>query len=237
MQPIAIIESPYKEKFATPRQPGLTPSVHASIRFFPEYCPVEAIRGLEGFSHIWLIFLFHHNVGRDWTPTVRPPRLGGNKRVGVYASRSPFRPNPIGLSAVRLLNIEQRGKEIRLEIEGPDLVDETPVLDVKPYIPYSDSLTDATGGFAQREPERLDVTFAPNALKQLQDHSRTTPQLKDMLIEILALDPRPAYKKRGRDGHEYGALLDQYQIRWLIDKGRVVIVDISDQPSAGKKSD
>ncbi len=227
LEPIAIIHSPFKEKFATPRQPGLVTAVTASIEFLPELIPPEAVRELEGFSHIWLIFLFHHNWQQSWQPTVRPPRLGGNQRVGVFASRSPFRPNPIGLSAVRLISIDYAGGRVELTVQGADLIDGTPILDIKPYLPYSDSITEATGGFAERTPgARLQVEFSEPARRQLADYSTRTPALKDLIIETLSLDPRPAYRQQQEDGREYGVLLDQFNLRWRVEGERVIVVSI-----------
>lgn len=223
MEPIARICSPFREKFSTPRQPGLTPSVIASVQFNSAFCSAEAIRGLEGFSHIWLLFIFHQNIEQGWKPTVRPPRLGGNQRVGVYSSRSPFRPNPIGLSAVKLIDIDIKGKEISLKVEGPDLIDKTPVLDIKPYIPYSDSIPDARGGFAGHPPEQLKVVFSAQAQLQLNNYSEKSPQLKQSLSETLALDPRPAYKKQPQDDRRYGVLFDHYNVSWTVKQGRVIV--------------
>ena len=217
VEPIALIQSPYKEKFATPRQPGLTPAVKASIVFHPQFATPEAVRGLEGFSHIWIIFLFHRNWNKGWTPTVRPPRLGGNQRVGVYASRSPFRPNPIGLSAVKLLAINNNKGKICLSVEGADLIDQTPVLDIKPYIPYGDSIPDALGGFAHKTPKKqLVVEFSQTAQAQLLIYQQQTPGLGEMLRETLSLDPRPAYQQKAGEQQEYGVLFDRYNVRWTV---------------------
>ncbi|MEA3363235.1 MAG: tRNA (N6-threonylcarbamoyladenosine(37)-N6)-methyltransferase TrmO [Thermodesulfobacteriota bacterium] len=224
LQPIAILHSPFKEKFVTPRQPGLTPSVRARIGFNPDFATPEAVRGLKGFSHLWLIFLFHQNWEKGWKPTVRPPRLGGNQRVGVYASRSPFRPNPIGLSAVRLLSIHADRGDISLEVQGADLIDGTPILDIKPYIPYGDSIPDATGGFAEETPRAtLQVEFSELAWKQLGQYQNETPELETMLRETLSLDPRPAYRHNRENSKEYGVLFDCYNIRWRV-QGKILIV-------------
>jgi tRNA-Thr(GGU) m(6)t(6)A37 methyltransferase TsaA len=225
IEAIAYIRSPFKEKFATPRQPGLTPTVEASVEFLPQFAPAEALRGLEQFSHIWLMFLFHQNWQQSWTPTVRPPRLGGNRRIGVYATRSPYRPNPIGLSAVKLLGIEQRGATASLLVEGADLIDGTPIVDIKPYIAYSDAIADATSGFAEEPPSRLRVNFSNEAqktLNTLDDPQRTEQQI----CEVLSLDPRPAYRKNSADLKEYGVLLDRFNIRWRVDGEGVQIVAI-----------
>lgn len=227
-EPIAIIRSPFREKFATPRQAGLTPSVTARIEFLPTFSSTEAVRGLEGFSHIWLLFVFHQHLDQGWTPTVRPPRLGGNQRVGVFASRSPFRPNPVGLSAVRLLHINKDSGALFLEVQGADLIDGTPIVDIKPYVPYSDSIPDALGGFASSVPEpRLDIHFSDDARRQLNDFRHQTPQLEALIRETLSLDPRPAYRDPGADQHTYGCLLDRYNVRWHMNgAAQIIISDI-----------
>ena len=227
LEPIAIIDSPFREKFVTPRQPGLAPSVCAEIDFLPGFATPEAIRGLEGFSHLWLIFLFHQNWQKGWKPTVRPPRLGGNQRVGVYASRSPFRPNPIGLSAVKLLSIHCAGGNVSLQVEGADLIDGTPILDIKPYIPYGDSLPAATGGFAEETPRpTLQVVFSDLAKKHLALYQDETPELQTMLQETLSLDPRPAYRQNKEGSQEYGVLFDRYNVHWKVQGKQLTVLDI-----------
>lgn len=163
---------------------------------------------------------------QGWKPTVRPPRLGGNQRVGVYSSRSPFRPNPVGLSAVKLLDINICGQEISLKIEGPDLIDNTPIIDIKPYIPYSDSIPEAMRGFADQALERLEVIFSDQAQRQLQRYAIASPDLELLLRETLALDPRPAYKRNTDKGRQYGVLFDRYNINWMVEQGRVIVLNI-----------
>lgn len=187
---IAVIENGFSEKFGIPRQSGLCGSLEAKIIFEPEYRVYEAVKGLEGFSHIWLIWQFSEAVRDDWSPTVRPPRLGGNKRMGVFATRSPFRPNPIGLSCVKLERIEL-SNELGpvLHISGADLMSGTPIFDIKPYIPYADSKPDATEGFlANNEKPTLSVFF-DNGIKDGFDDS-----LLNCITEIIGQDPRPAYQ-------------------------------------------
>lgn len=227
-RPIAHIRTPYREKFATPRQPGLAPTVRAQVELLPEFASPEAVRELDGFSHIWLIFLFHQTYGQGWKPTVRPPRLGGNQRVGVFACRSPFRPNPIGLSAVKLLSVDCSEGRVVLEVQGADLIDGTPILDIKPYLPYTDGIADATGGFANRAPVAvLQVEFSDNARHQLSAFASRTPELEILIRETLALDPRPAYKRDADAGREYGVLLDRYNVRWAVEGERVVVLSVS----------
>ncbi len=227
-QPIALIRSPYKEKFAAPRQPNLAPSVRAEVELLPEFASPEAVRGLEGFSHIWLIFLFDQTYGKGWKPTVRPPRLGGNQRVGVFACRSPFRPNPLGLSAVKLLSIDCADGRVVLQVQGADLIDGTPILDIKPYLPYTDGIPEATGGFAGRAPmASLAVVFSARAQQQLSDFAAQSPQLETLIVETLSLDPRPAYKQENDAGREYGVLLDRYNVRWRVEGERVLVQEIA----------
>ena len=190
MNIIAHIHNDFQEKFGIPRQSGVVETALSEIVFEPAYRSVEALRGLEGFSHIWLIWAFSESVGKGWSPTVRPPRLGGNARVGVFASRSPFRPNPLGLSAVKLEDIVLQSPEgPLLRVSGADLLHGTPIFDIKPYLPYADCIPQATGGFAGAKPEpRLEVSAAPEVLQSLSTGKWAT------LREILALDPRPPYQ-------------------------------------------
>ena len=235
LEPIATIHSPFREKFATPRQPGLVSSVTATIEFYPDFATPEAVRGLEGFSHLWLIFLFHHTWQKGWKPTVRPPRLGGNQRIGVYASRSPFRPNPVGLSAVKLLSIKNEQGNISLEVQGADLIDGTPILDIKPYIAYGDSIPAASSGFAQEAPgTALEVTFSDQAWQQLNNYRSESPGLETMLTETLALDPRPAYRQKRDDDQEYGVLFDRYNIHWKVAGEELIILNIEYNSTNGK---
>jgi tRNA-Thr(GGU) m(6)t(6)A37 methyltransferase TsaA len=227
-RPIAFIRSPYREKFSAPRQPGLAPSVRAHVEFLPEFASPEAVRGLDGFSHIWLIFLFHQTAEQGWKPTVRPPRLGGNKRVGVFSCRSPFRPNPIGLSAVKLLSVNTDNGTLELEVQGADLIDGTPILDIKPYLPYTDGIPEATGGFAGRSPvAALQVKFSTAAHQQLGEFSAKNPELEILIRETLTLDPRPAYQQEADGGRVYGVLLDRYNVRWRVEGETVEVIDIS----------
>lgn len=227
VEPIATIHTPYREKFSTPRQPGLAPTVRAQVELLPEFSSPEAVRSLENFSHIWLIFLFHQTYGQGWKPTVRPPRLGGNKRVGVLACRSPFRPNPIGLSAVKLLSISCNEGKVVLEVQGADLIDGTPILDIKPYLPYTDGIAEAKGGFADRAPlATLRVEFSAAARQQLKNFATQSPELESLICETLALDPRPAYKRETDGDREYGVLLDRYNVRWKVAGERVIVLNI-----------
>lgn len=187
---VARIRSDFPSKFGVPRQSGLVDALRALVVFEPEYRDPEALRGIEGFSHLWLIWQFSQAVREGWSPTVRPPRLGGNERMGVFATRSPFRPNAIGLSSVRLVAPEKReGLGTVLVVSGADLMDGTPIFDIKPYVPYADSHPDALGGFASRPAgETLEVVFPPALLALVPEDKR------EGLRGVLALDPRPHYQ-------------------------------------------
>lgn len=224
IDPIGIIHSPYKEKFAVPRQPGLVPSARSEIYLQGDANAMEAVRGIEQFSHLWLLFLFDQNLEAGWRPTVRPPRLGGNERVGVFASRATFRPNGIGMSAVELKGVRQQDGQVILELGGVDLVDGTPIIDIKPYIPYSDSIADACGGFASEEPTKLEVIFTPQAQAQLAGPRSTEYQA--VLREVLAQDPRPAYKKNKVDSKEYAVHLYHFNVKFTVQDSQVTVTTV-----------
>ncbi len=221
VKPIAYIRSDFQEKFGIPRQSGRAPSLTAEVVFLPPYGCEEAVRGIEGFSHIWLLFDFSLAHREEFSPTVRPPRLGGNERVGVFASRSPFRPNPIGLSAVRLLGVEKRAGEIALKIAGADLLNGTPILDVKPYLPYADGIPTATGGYAAAlENHRLRVDFPPALLEKIPEEKRAG------LLECLADDPRPSYQE---DGRVYGMRFGDFEIKFVVCKDFLTIQSVENR--------
>jgi tRNA-Thr(GGU) m(6)t(6)A37 methyltransferase TsaA len=225
LESIGTIESPYKEKFAVPRQPRLVPSATARLKLSgAANCP-EAVRGIEQFSHVWLLFLFDQNLAAGWKPTVRPPRLGGNERVGVFASRSTFRPNGIGMSAVALHGVTQQSEQIYLELGSVDLVDGTPIIDIKPYIPYSDSITTAQGGYANSEPSCYQVEFSPLAENQL-NHHPNQHQIQQVIREVLAQDPRPAYKKKALDEREYAVNLYDLNVKFRVSEQLVTVTTI-----------
>ena len=215
LKTIAHIRTAFPTKFGIPRQSGLAESLHARIVFDEPYRNEAALRGLEGFSHIWLLWLFSEAVREDWSPTVRPPRLGGNTRMGVFATRSPYRPNPIGLSCVKLIGIE--GTE--LIVAGADLMDGTPILDIKPYLPYADARYDATGGFA--DPLRgyaLEVVFPDEWLQKV------PAELQDGLKDILSQDPRPSYQ----DDPErvYGFAFADLEIKFRVEQNVLTVVSV-----------
>ena len=199
MKIIARIHNAFDEKFGVPRQSGLAEEVISTIVFEEEFRAAEALRGIEEFSHLWLIWAFDRAERETWSPTVRPPRLGGNKRVGVFATRSPFRPNAIGLSCVRLLGVEKTPEGHVLKVAGADLVNGTPIYDIKPYLPYADCKPDATGGFTDGTVKRtVDVQFSGEALKQLTEDERR--EWKAVLKE----DPRPAYQEDPEREYVFG---------------------------------
>ncbi len=217
---IARIHSAFPEKFGVPRQSGLINDLHATIVFEPEYRSADAIRGLEAFSHIWLLWAFSASQRDSWSPTVRPPRLGGNERMGVFATRSPYRPNAIGLSSVKLDGIESHTSlGPVLHVLGADMMDDTPIYDIKPYLPYTDSHLDAVGGFADTPPERrLEVVVADGWLAVL-----TEPGDRS-LLDVLALDPRPAYQCDPE--RVYGLRFGAYNIRFTIDENTLTVCEI-----------
>jgi len=225
---IGVVHSPFRQKFGIPRQPGLCPSVPGSIELLSPYDLPDTLRGIGGFSHIWVLFVFHAIEKEKWNPLVRPPRLGGNERLGVFATRSTHRPNPIGQSVVKLERIEQQNDRIILHISGHDLLDETPVLDIKPYIPYAENIQDADSGFLTRtEFTLLQTIFTKEAALQCQRWEKENQQpLSDMLTEILQQDPRPAYHKKSNPQREYGIQLYDLNIRYKLNGSTVEIVEI-----------
>ncbi|MFN1550437.1 tRNA (N6-threonylcarbamoyladenosine(37)-N6)-methyltransferase TrmO [Vibrio natriegens] len=230
IKPIGIIETPYKEKFAVPRQPRLVPAAKARVKLLGDANSPEAVRGLEQFSHVWLLFLFDQNLEAGWKPTVRPPRLGGNERVGVFASRSTFRPNGIGMSAVEVKGVIKQGDQIYLDLGSVDLVDGTPIIDIKPYIPYSDSIPDAQGGYAGEEPEKLPVTFSSQALSSqalaMVKNQSNTDNVLSVIEQVLAQDPRPAYKKNKPDSKEYAVNLFDLNVKFTVKNNLITVTAI-----------
>jgi len=223
--PIAYVKSPYKQKFAIPRQPNLV-AAEGELVFAPDYADPNALRGLEGFSHLWLVFVFHATADEGWSATVTPPRLGGMTRVGVFATRSTYRPNPIGLSVVEFVGIEQRGKDLRLKVRGLDLLDGTPILDIKPYLPYADALPQARAAYAETPPGGLTVEFTPAAWQELEALRAATPQLEALIRGVLSQDPRPPQHARRGAERDYGMYLDRYNIRWRMQDGAALVLRI-----------
>ena len=217
---IAHIRSDFPTKFGIPRQSGLVDELRAMVVFEPEYRNPDALRGLEGFSHIWLIWQFSGAVREDWSPTVRPPRLGGNVRMGVFATRSPFRPNPIGLSSVRLEAVEhhpQYGPV--LIVAGADLMDGSPIYDIKPYLPYGDCHPEASGGFASAPKEpTLQVECSPALLEQVPE------RLREALLGVLAQDPRPQYQRS--PDRVYGLSFGGLEVKFTVEGERLTVREV-----------
>ena len=223
LNPIAKMKSDFPEKFGIPRQSGLVKELQSTIIFEPEYRNSDALRGIEDFSHLWLIWQFSENIRTNWSPTVRPPRLGGNARIGVFATRSPFRPNNIGLSCVELIGIEHTQEYgTVIHVAGADLMDGTPIFDIKPYIPYSDCKPNATGGFTDTTARNtLSVNFPANLLSKI-------PQEKqDAAIGVLAQDPRPSYQTD--PDRIYGLPFAGFDIKFKVVENHLTVVDIKEQ--------
>ena len=238
MQVIARVRNDFPTKFGLPRQSGLVPELVSTIVFEPEFRVAEALRGIETYSHLWIIWGFHQAVreknGGDpkgavsaeekgdevpWRPTVRPPRLGGNTRMGVFATRSPFRPNPLGLTVVKLLSVEDTAEGRVLVVSGADMMDGTPVYDIKPYLPYVDSIPEAVGGFTEEKAAyRLDVDFLEPLLMQVPEGQRET------LLGVLAQDPRPAYQHD--ESRVYGFQYGGMDVRFTVRGGTLTVVEI-----------
>ncbi len=236
-KPIGILKTCFKEKFGIPRQPRLIDGAIGILKLNDDFRLRNAIREIKGFSHLWIIFVFHQHQAKNWKPSIRPPRLGGARKVGVLASRSPHRPNPIGLSAVKLDGVDLNalgGAELFLS--GLDILDGTPVLDIKPYIPYADSISNALSGWANDPIEYTRVTFSDNALKSIEGKKVLDyPHLKDLITGMLELDPRPAFQKRSMptsspesEGTQYGFRLFDFDVKWEIRDSSFHIVDIVD---------
>lgn len=221
MKIIARIRTDFKEKFGIPRQSGIADELEAKIVFEPEYRVSEALRGIEGYSHLWLIWQFSEAVRDTWSPTVRPPRLGGNKRMGVFATRSPYRPNPIGLSSVRLERVEKTEEGDVLIVRGADLLDGTPIYDIKPYLAFTDSHPNAVGGFADPVKEySLNVVFCKELLSKIKISKQNA------LLKILEHDPRPSYQDDPE--REYGMLFSDYEIFFKVSSDTLTVTAVKE---------
>ena len=225
IRPIARMHSDFATKFGIPRQSGLVEQLRSTIVFEPEYRNPDALRGIEEFSHLWLIWQFSEAVRQGWSPTVRPPRLGGNTRMGVFATRSPFRPNNLGLSSVRLLGVEHTAEfGTVLHVGGADLMDGTPIFDIKPYIPYGDCHTDATGGFTDRAGEfLLDVDFPRELLEKL------PPDKREAAKAVLSHDPRPSYQRN--EDRIYGMTFAGQDIRFTVRENTLTVTEVTPRKS------
>ena len=221
IQVIARMRSDFPSKFGIPRQSGLVEELRSTIVFEPEFRNPDTLRGIEGYSHLWLIWQFSEAVRQDWSPTVRPPRLGGNTRMGVFATRSPFRPNSLGLSSVRLLGVEQTANNgTVLQVAGADLMDGTPIFDIKPYIPYGDCHPEATGGFTDTaEDFLLQVDFPPALLALLPEDKRQAA------MGVLSHDPRPSYQRT--PGRVYGLPFAGLDIRFTVEGKQLQVIEVN----------
>jgi len=232
LHPIGVVRTPFREKFGIPRQGGLVDEVRAIVELCPPYDREEAWRGIEGFSHLWLITWFHAGKGEAGL-TVRPPRLGGNARLGVFATRAPYRPNPIGLTLVRLEAVAPAQGRVRLVVRGADLLDGTPLLDIKPYLPYADAVPEAAGGFALKAPgARLRVVWSELAHAQCAQWAGVYPDLPALIEALLARDPRPAYQKDA-PARIYGIRLYDLDVRWSVADGVVRVIEMVPLAGAG----
>lgn len=217
---IGHIESPYKEKFAIPRQPGLVQGGAGRLHLHSPFNDPNTVRGLNQFSHIWILFVFHQTMENGWKPLVRPPRLGGNNKMGVFATRSTFRPNPIGMSLVELKGITIENNQVVLELGSLDLVDGTPIIDIKPYLPFAEALPNASAGYAQDTPsDDMQVIFTPQVETELDTYQSQYPGIKQFISQVLMQDPRPAYKKQSTENRDYAVHLLNFNIRWRVING------------------
>ena len=221
---IARIRSDFPDKFGIPRQSGLLKNLRSTIVFEPEFRNADALRGLEGFSHLWLLWIFSENVRDTWKPTVRPPRLGGNTRLGVFATRSSFRPNPLAMSCVKIESVNLTGEGApSITVSGADLMDGTPIVDIKPYLPYADSVPEATGGFAEAVRfKKLEVDFAAEAQVALDE--QFPENKKAALVELLSEDPRPAYQRSA--DRVYGVRFADFEIKFQVQGDHLTVVAI-----------
>lgn len=227
MKLIAQIKSPYKQKFGIPRQSGVIERIHSQLEFVDDYGAEEAITGLEEFSHLWVIFQFHQSLRDEWKPSVRPPRLGGQKKVGVWASRSPFRPNGLGISVGKIEQIQRRSEgydQTRIILSGLDILDSTPVFDIKPYLPYADVVENALGGFAKDKPlQDFDVEFMQLANEQsLIKSEQFDIDIKNVIREILSYDIRPAHQSNLLD-KVYRMRLYDFDIKYRYEQAVVIV--------------
>ena len=234
-KPIGFVQTPFTQRFGIPRQPGLVPAAKGIIKMDASPDFQFALKGLEQFSHLWIIFVFHSHGGNKWKPTIRPPRLGGKAKMGVLSSRSPHRPNPIGLSVVELERIDFDAKGgAEIHVKGVDLLNGTPVLDIKPYLPYADSVPQANSGWAHEEIKKTPVVFLAAALEKItQAEASGFLDLKDLIEQLLAIDPRPGFQKRElppeadhAQGKDFGLMVRTFDVHWRIQDQQFVVFDL-----------
>lgn len=235
MKPIGIIKTCFSEKFGVPRQSMMIQEATGILKLNPDPDYLTALQHLDGFSHVWVIFTFHQHMDAGWRPTIRPPRIPAPRKVGVFASRSPHRPNPIGMSAVKLEKIDRSASDgIEIHLRGLDLLDGTPVLDIKPYLPFADSIPDATSGWAVGEIPRYNVEFSPESLSAIDVLSEDRhPRLKELIQEMLEWDPRPTSQRRAMpvespdaDGKGFGFRLFDFDVQWEIRSRGIYVREI-----------
>lgn len=234
--PIGFVESPFHGKFGVPRQPGLMRKSEGVLQLSPDSRLINALQGLEEFTHLWVIFVFHAHGAKDWRPSIRPPRLGGRRKIGVLASRSPHRPSLIGMSVVKIRFIDiEHPTGPRIGIEGHDLLDQTPILDIKPYLPYADSVPEASSGWAPIETLRFPVSFSSRAQQILRERpTEERLELERLIIEMIELDPRPAFQQRKfpltevhSQGLRYGVTILDWDVKYQIYQGGFLIYDLA----------
>jgi tRNA (adenine37-N6)-methyltransferase len=237
--PIGIMKTCFTEKFGIPRQSMMVREAKGILKLYPHPHFRVALNHLEEFSHLWILFVFHHHSDKQWRPTIRPPRIDGPRRVGVFASRSPHRPNPIGLSAVRLERIDLDSPHgIEIHLSGVDIMDGTPVLDIKPYLPFADCIPEAEGGWANEKPRRYSVEFSPKSLQAVENYSSEQhPHLKQLISQMLEWDPRPTSQRRAMpishpktQGLVFGFRILDLDVQWQVKDASIYVLDLIKLP-------
>lgn len=231
INPVAVVHSPFKEKFGIPRQSGLVEDATATVELLPPYNTPEALKDIENYGHLWLIFSFNQIPAGKWSPTVRPPRLGGNKRVGVFASRSPFRPNSLGLSLVKLLKVTSEGSNCKLHVSGIDLMDKTPIYDIKPYLPDTESVPDTKNSWREglSHYKEVEISFSNMAMSKL-NIREDAEEVKKLITGILKQDPRPGHLRSGDKNHLknlFAMRLMDFDLKWEVNGSEITVTDLT----------
>ena len=227
LTPIGKVNSPYKQKFVIPRQANLADAAIGIIELNKDFTDFDCLRGIDQFTHLWIIYFLHETAPQGWAPTVQPPRLGGKKKVGVFSSRAAFRPNPIGISAVKYIEHFKKDRSLHIKISGMDILDGTPVLDIKPYIPYADSIPNADGGYASEKPKQgLIVEFSDDAEKKISAFEAERENLRSLIVQVLSLDPRPAWGINTLDQKQYGATIFDINIKFQVHGEAVLVTEL-----------